>query len=150
MNHNISLTQTSLAKTSTQNAAESSFWGSINYLFVIAVTHFIPAFEEVYDKNGNERCGQQNKTVVWFDNGLMWWHFCVCCETRIGDIHLWWTVYIFEDHSSKPDVFCLVTKELTATKETIQFTILKMLKKPMKRHLYYKKYGEQALLVALT
>ena len=149
MNNNISLTQTSLAKTSTQYASKGSFWWSINYLFVIAVTHFIPPFEEESDKNGNERCGQQNKTVVYFDTGLMWWHFCVCCETRIGDIYLWCTVYIFEVHSSKPDVFHLLTKELSATtKKQIQFAILKMLKDPMKRHLYHEKYGEQALLMA--
>ena len=42
MNHSMSLTQTSIANTSTQYAAERSFRGSISYLFVIVVTHFIP------------------------------------------------------------------------------------------------------------
>jgi hypothetical protein len=49
MNHSMSLTQTSVANTSTQCAAERSFQGSISYLLVIAVTHFIPAFEEERD-----------------------------------------------------------------------------------------------------
>jgi hypothetical protein len=49
MNHSMSLTQTSIAKTSTGYAAERSFRGSISYFFVITVTHFIPAFEEECD-----------------------------------------------------------------------------------------------------
>jgi hypothetical protein len=49
MNHSMSLTQTSVAKKSTQYAAKRSFRGSISYLFIIAVTCVISAFEEECD-----------------------------------------------------------------------------------------------------
>ena len=66
MNHNMSLSQTSVSKTTTQYAAERSFRGSISYLFVIAVTHFIPAFEEECDIR-KELKGMSNETRQLYD-----------------------------------------------------------------------------------
>ena len=66
MNHSMSLTQTSVAKTSTPYAADCSFGGSISYLFVIAFTHFIPAFEEECDIR-KELKGMSKETRQLYD-----------------------------------------------------------------------------------
>jgi hypothetical protein len=119
MNHSMSLTQTSIAKTSTRYAAECSFRGSISYLFVIAVTHFIHAFEEECDIR-KELKGVSKETRQLYDlitdsrGGIPVYVVGPELITSTDDS----TVYIFEGHSPKTDVFRLVTKESCATKGT--------------------------------
>ena len=110
MNHSMSLMQTSIAKTSTRYAAERSIRGSISYLFVIAVTHFIPAFEEECDIR-KELKGMSKETRQLYDlitdsrGGIPVYVVRPELITSTDDS----TVYIFLGHSSKPDVFSLVT-----------------------------------------
>jgi len=117
MNHSMSLMQTSIAKTSTQYAAECSFQRSISYLFVIAVTHFIPAFEEECDirkelKGMSKETRQLCDLITDSHGGIPVYVIRPELITSTDNS----TVFIFECHSSKPDVFCLFTKRVLCNK----------------------------------
>ncbi len=105
----MSLIQTSVAKINTQYAAEHSFQGSIRYLFVIAVTHFIPAFEEECDirmelKGVSKEMRELYDLIRDSHDGIPVYVVRPELVTSTDDS----TVYIFEGHSSEPDVFHVV------------------------------------------
>jgi hypothetical protein len=85
-------------------------------LFVIAATHFIPAFEEEYDMRKDLK-GVSNETRQLYDlitdshGGIPVYIVRPELVTSTDDR----IVYIFEGHSSEPDIFCLVTILLTFT-----------------------------------
>jgi len=100
-----------------QNCSESQHVSS--YLFIIAVAHFIPVFEDECDiskelKGVSKETRQLYNLTTDSRGGIPVYVVRTDLITSTADS----TVNIFEGHSSKPDVCCLVTKESYTTKGT--------------------------------